>query len=183
MVIAFAGRRIDALDSEEVRFPLSQVPLIRQRIENKLINLNCNTLICSGACGSDLIALSVARSLDIKRELLLPYSVEIFRRESVTDRPGNWGELFDQIVQELTLNKSITILNFDERDPQTYFKTNEKLVEKAIIISKKQSINYLHNTIGLIVWEGRSYGTNDTTNNFKKVAINQGLIIEEILTI
>ena len=64
-IVAFAGRRIDAPDAETPRFPLSQVNVVQKKIEELFRRDNVKTLICSAACGADLIALRIVQKLGI----------------------------------------------------------------------------------------------------------------------
>ena len=63
MIVALAGRRIDAVNAKERRFPLANVELVRKRIREMLKTEDATAVVCSAACGADLIALSEAASL------------------------------------------------------------------------------------------------------------------------
>src|SRR6476646_7796432 len=63
LTAALAGRRIDAADSEKSRFPLANVSLVRDRLRELFIKRGVDTLVCSAACGADLVALEVAEHL------------------------------------------------------------------------------------------------------------------------
>jgi hypothetical protein len=97
-VVAVAGRRIDPTGSMPPRFPLENVPLVRQRLAEVLAAEHTSALVCSAACGTDLIALEEAERLGLRRRIVLPFSPERFRATSVVDRPGNWGPVFDRLV-------------------------------------------------------------------------------------
>ena len=55
-------------------------------------------LVCSVACGADLVALEAAERLGRRRRIVLPFAAERFRMTSVTDRPGDWGPMFDRMI-------------------------------------------------------------------------------------
>src|SRR4051812_3874212 len=97
-VLALAGRRIDARNTKEPRFPHDAIPTVRRRLTDLFVKERAVALVCSAACGSDLIALEEAERLGIRRRIVLPFPPERFRETSVTDRPGNWGPVFDRIV-------------------------------------------------------------------------------------
>src|SRR5215510_14628657 len=99
-VAALAGRRIDAADASTSRFPLANTELVRERLQALLRAEQSDALVCSAAYGADLIALDVAGALGLRRRVVLPFAAERFRQSSVTDRPGDWGPLFDQIIGE-----------------------------------------------------------------------------------
>ena len=60
MIVALAGRRIDAPGADAERFPLAAVELVRERLHNLLSEKGASTLVCSAACGADLLALAAA---------------------------------------------------------------------------------------------------------------------------
>ena len=75
------------------------VPLVRRRIVDLLAEEHTEALVCSAACGADLIALEEAERLGLRRRIVLPFSPRQFRETSVTDRPGDWGPFFDRLVE------------------------------------------------------------------------------------
>ena len=60
MVIALVGRRIDPPDLTVPVFPFTAVKRVRERIHDLLRNSNTEAMVCSAACGADLIALDAA---------------------------------------------------------------------------------------------------------------------------
>src|SRR3977135_3523481 len=99
MIVALAGRRIDTPDADSPRFPLSSIEVVRGQLHKLLSEKEATALVCSAACGADLLALSVAGDLGIRRRVVLPFTREHFRETSVVDRPGDWGSLFDAICE------------------------------------------------------------------------------------
>jgi hypothetical protein len=97
--IALAGRRIDPPDAETPRFPLANAPLVRDRLRAFFVERGADTLVCSAACGADLVALEAAESLGMRYRIVLPFDPAKFRDTSVTDRPGAWGPLYDRVVE------------------------------------------------------------------------------------
>ena len=72
-VAALAGRRIDAPDAKEARFPPANVARVRERIAAALREHDVVALVASAACGADLIALDEAAKLGIRRRIVLPF--------------------------------------------------------------------------------------------------------------
>src|SRR3954454_21697157 len=97
-VVALAGRRMDAPGTEPPRFPLENVPVVRQRLAAMLAKESAVALGFSAACGANLIALEEAERLALRRRIVLPFSPERFRETSVVDRPGDWGPVFDRLI-------------------------------------------------------------------------------------
>src|SRR5438552_4042532 len=94
IIVALAGRRIDA-EGAPARFPLDQAPRVRERLDALLLELRPAALVCSAACGADLLALEAAAALNIPARIVLPFEPGRFRTSSVVDRPGDWGPRFD----------------------------------------------------------------------------------------
>lgn len=86
-----AGRRVDSLDTLQPRFPVANLDRVRHELERVFVEKEITCIVSSAACGSDLIAQSLAKDRGIRRHIVIPYSVPVFKVSSVTDRPGNWG--------------------------------------------------------------------------------------------
>ena len=78
-------------------------------METLLSENGVTALATSAACGADLIGLSEAGKLGIRRRVVLPFSREKFRAESVIDRPGEWGHLYDMVLDEVSAMGDLVI--------------------------------------------------------------------------
>lgn len=173
-VIVEAGRRVDAPGAEVARFPSSNVDQVRQRIREFLSRTNPIAFVSSGACGADLLGLEVAGDLHIPRYVLLPSSPEQFRKTSVTDRPGDWGTLYDNVLKSST----VELLNLPDSQ-EGYLATNLKLLDRAESLVGKN-----HTTVqALIIWNEQSRGPDDVTGHFLAQAKLRKLTIVEISTL
>ena len=110
-IVAAAGRRIDPWDATVPRFPSSAVRETRRRIDDTLVRHKAIALVTSAACGADLLALSSAADLRLRRRVVLPFAPELFRKTSVTDRPGEWGPVFDETLLQLQAAGDVLILD------------------------------------------------------------------------
>src|SRR5262245_5252419 len=110
MVMAFAGRRIDA-GGAEARFPLDAVERVAQQIRRMLDTRSATHVVASAACGADLLALREASSLGLKCRVVLPFARDEFRESSVVDRPGAWGPMFDELVDAAARAGDVITLN------------------------------------------------------------------------
>ena len=182
MIVALAGRRIDAANAEVYRFPIQNIDVVTNRLTKFFSSNNITALVCSGACGADLLALAVAGELSVYRNMVLPYEPQIFRTRSVIDRPGNWGILFDSIYDEINKKSGIIILNYSEDDNAVYEKTNIEILKRARDLSEKDKSN-MHAITALIVWDGNPREPNDITEHFMKEAKKSRYKIEEINTL
>lgn len=178
MIAALAGRRIDAVDADVPRFPLSEVDKVRQRITKVFTKHRVNTLVCAGACGADLIALDVAAELGLHRHLILPTERQTFREESVVDRPGNWGNTFDRITDEIAEAGELTELRLG-KGQEAFLEGNRAILKEAESLAESQSLSLL----AVIVWDGAPRGEDDITNHFLVTAKKRGFSIIEVLTL
>jgi hypothetical protein len=181
MVIALAGRRIDADGSKAIRFPLNKIDEVKEKLKTLFVSLHPGAIVCSGACGADLLALEVAGNLGIQRCMVLPFAPVVFKSTSVTDRPGDWSELFDKICKEVTREEKMHILGYPAKDNATYLKTNIDILKMAQALADKYGSS--NDLTAVIVWEGEVKDKNDITAHFKETAKKHGFIIKEIDTI
>jgi hypothetical protein len=150
-IAALAGRRIDAADAPP-RFPLANV--------------------------ADLIALEAAGRLGLRRRIVLPFAAERFRATSVTDRPGDWGPLFDRIVGEVAAAGDLVLLGLEEGDEGTYAAANHAILNEAEGLAGGDPPA----VVAVIVWEGASRGAGDLTEAFATAARARGHPVREVLT-
>jgi len=176
MILALAGRRIDKPGTDPV-FPLENIEMVRKKISQFLISKRPVSIVCSAACGSDLISLQAAGELNIERHVVLPYAPEIFKTVSVTDRPGNWGAIYDRVIEELKKSSRLVVLDFAKDDKDAFEKTNTEILNKAAELAGSGS-----QIQALIVWDGK-VKSDDMTFHFKKQSEEQGYVVNEINTI
>lgn len=173
-VIVSAGRRVDAPDAPAPRFPSANVDAVRQRILGFFSQTRPIALVCSAACGTDLLALDVASQKHVKRYVLLGAEPATFRKESVTDRPGNWGELFDQVMK--TANVEVLKLPAGQ---EGYLQTNIDLLNRAEAVAKQHGAPVQ----ALVIWNEQSRGPDDVTAHFLEQAKMRKIPVTEISTL
>jgi hypothetical protein len=167
-VVALAGRRIDAAGSSDRRFPIDRIDQVRAELQLLFEQENVVFLVCSAACGADLIALDVAQKSGIDYRIVLPFSVERFRQSSVVDRPGDWGLLFDQIMREVP-SRALIVLPEVAADDEAYAGANSEIVRLAAKIAAPDT------ALAIVVWEGQSRQGSDATASFLKLAEEAGM--------
>jgi hypothetical protein len=177
-VAALAGRRIDAGDAPQRRFPLANVGLVRERLTALLRAERIEGLVCSAACGADLIALDLAGCLRLRRRVVLPFAADRFRASSVTDRPGDWGPLFDRVIGALAATGDVVTLGLDPGDDDAYAAANDALLDEAERLAGDDP----QAVVAAIVWEGRSRGEGDLTEAFATAARARNHPVREVLT-
>lgn len=162
-VAALAGRRIDSPTQTTHRFPLSNVAPVRNRLLGLLEAERVQHLICSAACGADLVALQLAMQLKIPYQIILPFPIESFREKSVVDRPGDWGGAFDQVIANAATN-SITVLSTSEKEQEAYRAVTAEIIRLAV----ESSTNL--EPIAIAVWDGIPHGEEDASADFVRLA-------------
>lgn len=173
-VLIAAGRRVDAADAEVPRFPASEVAKVRREIEELFSKEKPLAVVSSAACGADLIVLAVAESAGIERYVLLPSQPAEFRKTSVTDRPGNWGDVYDKVLQ----TSKVEILKVPEGQ-QGYLKTNLKLLDRGQALAREHSAS----AEALVVWNKETRGPDDVTAHFLAQAKRRRIQVVEIATL
>jgi len=184
MIIALAGRRIDAPDATIQRFPLKNAADVRARIYAFLVDHKANALVCSAACGADLLALDTAGELGIQRRIVLPFEQNRFRETSVTDRPGEWGALFDRITREVA--GDLVILSDRGEGDEIFAIANRAILDEALALAHQTPHDKGEQPTALVlavlVWDGQSRGEGDLTADFADESRTRGLQVLEIAT-
>lgn len=176
VVIALAGRRVDAQDAQVSRFPAANVALVAHRIRNMLVGLAGTALVCSAACGADILALEAAGELGIRRRVLLPFRPDLFRDLSVTDRGGEWGNRFDRVMSAVEAAGDLLELSCDKDAPHPYIETNGAILNEAVRLASAAQ----QRPVATVVWNEISRGEDDVTEAFLKEAQRREL---EIITV
>jgi len=177
MIVALAGRRIDAVDAKERRFTMENVELVRKRVREMLKTESATGVVCSAACGADLIALSEAISLGLRRRVVLPFPRARFRETSITDRPGDWGPLYDRVLDDVEASGNLVVLTTS--GDEAYSAANLAILDEAIALAKRLN----QPVAAALVWDGSPRGEHDITNEFGVEARNRGLAAMECKTI
>ena len=173
-VIIEAGRRVDAPDTQVPRFPPSNVSEVSRRIRRLLGMQKPQAVVCSAACGADLLLLQAAGEMYIEQVVLLPSEPEAFRTSSVTDRRGNWGELYDQVL------KTARVETLKLREGQEgYLDINLKLLGRGQQLADEKGVF----AEALVIWNGISRGPDDVTAHFLHEAKLRKITVLGIATV
>ncbi len=179
MVVALAGRRPDPPNAEKPRFPVANAPHVQQRIRQVLIDRKAELLVCSAACGADLLALECAGELGLRRRVILPFERNRFRAVSVVDRPGDWGARFERVLDEVEARGDLVVLNYSSDDPKAYHATNRRLLQEGRNLARETGRRLLV----VVVWDGTTRRDADVTADFRREARRLGLPVSEVKTI
>ena len=179
-VVALAGRRVDAAGTQPPRFPLENVPVVRKRLAALLAGEGAAALVCSAACGADLVALEEAERLGLRRRIVLPFAPERFRETSVVDRPGEWGPVFDRLVAAARGAGDLVVLDAGEGDA-AYAAANEAIVREARTLV--QAGGAAQRLVAVLVWEGAARAGTDATAGFRNLAAKAGFEERSVATL
>ncbi len=168
MIVAVAGRRIDAADAAVARFPLANRRLVARRIGAALRHLDATAVVASAACGADLLALDAAVRRGVRRRVILPYAEEWFFEDSVLDRPGRWAGAFRA-----------------QRGSDDAFRAvNEAIVAEAQRLAAGASpADPAAALAALIVWEGSPRGPDDLTAHLLERMRRLGARVDQVATL
>lgn len=174
-VAALAGRRIDARNANDLRFPLTESEHVARKLLLRFRHEHVKHLVCSAACGADILALEAARELAIPATVVLPFAPHHFRKISVTDRPGNWGERFDRLVEAASDRDDLIELGLAPGDERAFIATNHRIIQAALALGFNRKLAF-------VVWEGRTRGKDDLTAEFLNLALSQGFEKRSVIT-
>jgi hypothetical protein len=179
MVFAAAGRRIDADGAAPERFPLRNTAAVEQRVREFLQVQGATAVVTSAACGADLILLAEAGRAGIRRRIILPYDRGRFRETSVTDRSGDWGPLYDRILDDIDRLGDLATCDPAPDDAAAYAAANQRILQDAASLARESG----HSAAALLIWDGRPRESGDFTLAFKEQAVRKGFPILTIGTI
>ena len=179
MIIAVAGRRIDAADAQSARFPLRNVALVQQRLDELFSREAATGLVSSGACGADLVALTVAGTRHMRRRMVLPFGRNEFRESSVIDRPGDWGPVYDRLLAELDTTGDVVTLAGHAAGDAAYVAANDAILHEAATLARQGTTDVLV----VLVWEGAPRDGADMTAAFGDEARKRGFRVEQVKTL
>jgi predicted acylesterase/phospholipase RssA len=173
MIIALAGRRIDDRYSAGVSFPHSQIAAVQQKLRDCFQRNKLTHLVCSAACGSDLLAVQEAITLPgvTHITLILPFDKETFLRVSVIDRGVEWGDLFHKVIRDKRV--SVQELQVHHGGADVFIETNIHIVSEA----KKTG----GDVKCVVVWDGKEKKGSDYSALFRAEAARADLPVEAIL--
>jgi hypothetical protein len=179
MVIALAGRRIDAAGAAPARFPPENMRLVEERLRRLLESETVSAVVSSAACGADLMAQSIAETLGLRRRVVLPFDRFRFRGTSVTDRGGDWGPAYDRLLNELDATGDVVTVGTGGEGTAAYATVNLAILDQATAMGAESG----QEVLAVVVWEGASRGSDDLTAAFGQEARKRGLRVEQVLTL
>jgi hypothetical protein len=100
-----------------------------------------------------------------------------FKETSVIDRPGQWGALYDEIIDQIEAAGDLMIVQ-RASDENPYSATNRTILDEALLLANR----FHESVIAALVWDGITRGNDDLTEGFGVEARDRGLRVVEIST-
>jgi hypothetical protein len=175
-VACLAGRRIDPEATDFVRFPEQSEAKVREALSELFAVERVRRLVCSAACGADILALEAAATCGISATIVLPFSPVAFRKVSVADRPGDWGPRFDRLIARARADNMLIELGLSLDDPDAFSRANMEILSRAAAIPSREHL-------AVIVWDGEKVGEADITGHIRDLAQTRGFRILEVSTL
>ena len=179
MVIAVAGRRNDAPHSKPPRFTGDNPAMVAQRLRTMFQRVGATAVVSSAACGADLLAQSEAGAAGLRRRVVIPVEPQKFRDTSVTDRPGDWGPLYDRVVADVRATGDLIVMQGQPDGDAAYAAANQTILDEAQALGRGSG----QDVCAVLVWDGRSRGAGDLTEAFGVAARQRDLQVLEVLTL
>lgn len=180
-IVALAGRRVDAPGATPPRFPPGNIERVSVALAVLFADLHAVKLVCSAACGADLLALEAAQSGGVQCRIVLPFDAIRFRNSSVVDRPGRWGALFDAAIH--SCNDVIVLAGNAADDDTAYAAATERIVQEAEQIACVHGVQHGEPPIAVVVWDGSARGDDDATAQFAGLARAHAWPVYEVNTL
>jgi hypothetical protein len=147
-----------------------------------LLEHKATGLVASAACGADLLALEEAGKLGLPRRIVLPFPRDEFREGSVADRPGVWGPLYDQIVDEVQARGELVVLGATGDPDAAYGLATTAILDEAQQLAQQMGEGR-NSVIAFAVWDLVPRGAGDLTVTFANQAKERGLAVVNIPTL
>jgi hypothetical protein len=178
MIVALAGRRIDATDAESSSFPLANIERVRQDLRRLFARLRPEALVSSAACGADLLALDEAGAAGIRRRVVLPFNARRFLETSVLDRPGEWRSVYESVIRDVTAKGDLVVLDSNSEGEEPYLLTNCAILGEAVRLCASSD----GPVTAVLVWNNLPRGPEDVTDKFRAEAEKRGFPVVTIPT-
>jgi len=186
-VLAITGRRIDADDADQARFPPEHAPDVQQAITSVMRDMRIEAVVSSAACGADLLALNAASELNIPYWIVLPFDRARFREVSVVDRGDSWGPIFDQHMDDAERRNTVRLIDPVDDELEAFRLVLSEILDLATTLANhdegEPSTKPTGQVTALVVWDGMSRGAYDFTAAFLEEARQRGILTRQLMTL
>jgi len=167
-IVVFSGHIIDQPTRPKKRFPKEIEKEVRKEISIRLEKMNAGIAYSSAACGSDIIFLEEMLKRGGEINIVLPFDLKSFKKESVDVIPkSNWSNRFDKILEKAA---QVKVLGYHNPETDIY---NYEFANLFILGSALARKNIIDTTVKtMAVWDGKPGdglgGTASAINQWQK---------------
>jgi class 3 adenylate cyclase/tetratricopeptide (TPR) repeat protein len=101
-VVVFSGHMVDAPGRVPPRFPPEREAAMREELRLHLLKINAGFGYSSAAAGGDILFCECLLEMEARVNLVLPCSVESFKRQSVSFAGAEWERRFHHVLANAT---------------------------------------------------------------------------------
>ncbi len=170
-VAVFSGHTIDAPGRDAPRFPTRDEARVAQAIDAALTRHGVEIGVSAAACGADIIFLEALQRAGKETKVVLPHSIDVFRKVSVTDIGGeSWGRRFDNVLKHA---HDVIILAPHQGEDLAY--QFQGAVMAGLAVLRARAVD--GHALGIALWDGEVGGVGGTSTVVKEWA-QRGLEVE-----
>lgn len=164
VILAFAGRRIDAVGADPARFTPAAVPHVDAALARLFDLHTIEAVVGSAACGADILVLEAARARGVRARIVLPFAATRFRETSVVDRGAPWGPRYDALIASAARTGDVVVIEGAGApdDDAAYARATQRIVEEALRLGRELACSVR----ALAVWDERPRARGDATQDF-----------------
>jgi hypothetical protein len=111
--------------------------------------------------------------------MVLSFGRDEFRASSVTDRPGDWGPVYDRVLAELDKTGDVVTLAGHAAEDAAYAAANDAILNEAAALARQGATE----VVAVLVWEGAPRDGADMTAGFGEAARGRGYRVEQVKTL
>ena len=100
----------------------------------------------------------------------------------MTDRPGEWGPLYDRLIAEAKAAGDLVVLSGTDDDDASYAVANTTIVHEAEGLAQATSDGRPYRLVAVIVWEGSAREGTDASGGLLALAKQAGFEERSVLT-
>lgn len=156
-VVIFSGHMIDAPGRPQPRFPAESEPQVTDAIRQHLDRINAGFGYSSAASGGDIIFCECLLNRGARVNLVLPCSVDNFKRQSVSPAGPGWERRFHHVLANATNvifanPPEFTLTAGDPASSAGYVFANRIVTGMAALQARALDLELK----ALMVWDGRA---------------------------
>jgi len=108
---------------------------------------------------------------------VLRFSPEKFRAESVIDRPGERGHLYDMVLDDVSAMGDL-VIHAEPKGANPYLASNLAILDEAVALG----LDRKDKVAAVTVWDGTARGEPDYTADFAERSRERGMRMFEVRT-